>query len=490
VSLLLGVDIGTTATKTILLHPDRGILAQAERPTTLHADRPGWAEEDVEEWWSNLCATTREVLGGRDPAAVAAMGVSGMVPCVVLLDAKGDPVRRSIQQNDARATHEISDVRDRLAGARILERTGSAVTQQSVAPTLLWLRTHEPDTLERARTLAGSYDAMAHRLTGERSVELNWAVESGLYDLTTEDWAPDILAVAGLDPALLPPVRRPSEVVGRVTPTAAAQMGLAAGTAVIAGSADHVASAFAAGLTEVGDLLVKLGGAGDILVVSDRPVMDPRLYLDLHLVPGSYLPNGCMATSGSFVRWFQRTIAGGSDLTTLDAEADAVGPGAGGVVALPYLLGEKTPINDPDARGAFTGLSLATTRGHLFRAVLEAVAFGFRHHLDVFGELGIRPRHARVSDGGARSAVWRGILADVLGLPLEALKSHPGSSLGVAFAAGMGVGVFERWSDISRFVEPAEVTEPRDSGAYEEAYRRYRALYPALRSVAGRGGPA
>jgi xylulokinase len=479
-SVLLGIDVGTTATKALLLDPDRGPVAEAERRATVRSPRPGWAEADPEEWWSNVVALARQLASGVE---VAAVGFSGMVPCVILLDEEGRVLRPSIQQNDARAVEEIRDLRARLSHSRILERTGSAITQQSVGPTLLWLQAHEPEAWARARTVLGSYDLMAFRLTGERNVEANWALESGLYDLERGAWAEDVLEACGARPSLLPPVRRPDEIVGRVTRGAAEATGLAPGTPVVAGSADHVASAFAAGLVEVGDMLVKLGGAGDILLVTDEPLVDERLYLDLHLVPGKYLPNGCMAVSGSLIRWFQERVTGGVPLEVLDREAEEAGAGAAGVVALPYFLGEKTPINDPEARGAFVGLHLGHGRGHLFRAILEAIAFGFRHHVEVFAERGHRPRRVRVTNGGARSRVWTQVTADVLGLPLEKLASSGGSALGAAFAAGMGVGAFGDWKEIERFAEVAEVIEPGERGVYERPYRIYRALYPALKEV-------
>jgi len=480
VTLLLGIDIGTTATKAILLDPARGLVAEGERPMALHTEQPGWAEEEVGDWWANVVSLSRELAAGLE---ITAIGVSGMVPTVILQDADGLPIRRSIQQNDARTGVEIQELRARLAGARVLERTGSAITQQSVAPTLVWLQRHEAEAWARTRTIGGSYDTIVRMLTGERSIEANWALESGLFDLETKDWALDILHAAGVNPDLLPAVRRPDEVVGALTNAAAAETGLRPGTPVVAGSADHVSSAFAAGLVREGDLLVKLGGAGDILLTTATPVIEERLYLDYHLVPGLYLPNGCMATSGSFIRWFQATIAAGTPLELLDAEAAAVEPGAGGVVALPYMLGEKTPIHDPDARGAFVGLTLATERGHLFRAVLEGIAFGFRHHLDVFAELGHVPRRIRVTNGGARSRLWTQVTADVIGLPLETLRSHPGSALGAAFVAGMGVGAFTSWSEIERFVEVGETIEPHGHDGYERAYQTFRALYPALKEV-------
>jgi xylulokinase len=480
VSLLLGIDIGTTATKALLLDPDRGVVAEAERPATLLSSEPGWAEEDTEEWWGNVREVATELAAWGD---VAAVGVAGMVPCTILLDERDRPLRRSIQQNDARAVAEVAELRSRLAGARVLARTGSAVTQQSAGPRLLWLARNEPEVWRRARSLMGSYDYVALKLSGARGVEANWALESGLYDLETGAWAGDILEAAGASAALLPAIRRADEVVGEVTAAAAAATGLRAGTPVVAGTADHIGAALAAGILDDGDLLIKLGGAGDILLAADEPLVDERLYLDFHLLPGHFVPNGCMATSGSLIRWFQRVVAGGADLRLLDEEAGKAGPGAGGVIALPYFLGEKTPINDPGATGAFVGLRLAQDRGHLFRAVLEGIAYGFRHHLDVFAEIGHPARRVRVADGGSRSRVWTQIIADVLSVPLEKVALRSGSALAAAFAAGMGVGAFREWREVERFVEVSEVVEPHPNEVYDIAYARYRALYPALKEV-------
>ena len=229
--------------------------------------------------------------------------------------------------------------------------------------------------------------------------------------------------------------------------------------------------------------MVKLGGAGDILLIVDEPLVDDRLFLDFHLVPGAFVSNGCMATSGSLIRWFHDNFAADATLAELDEEADAAGPGAGGVVALPYFLGEKTPINDPSATGAFVGLRLTQTRGYLFRAILEGIAFGFRHHLDVFRERGHAPHRVRVSDGGSRSRVWTQITADVLGLPLEKVAMRSASAMAAAFSAGRGVGAFKDWRDIEGFVSVTEVVEPTSSSAYERNYQIYRALYPTLKEV-------
>jgi xylulokinase len=479
-SLLLGIDIGTTSTKALLLDSERGVVAEGERVAHLHSVKPGWAEEDPAEWWASVCSLCRELV---TDAEVAGVGVTGMVPCTILLDRRDEPLRWSIQQNDARTAKEGEELRRRLANARVLERTGSAITQQSTGPRLLWLAEHEASVWSQTRSIVGSYDFIALRLCGERAVESNWALESGLFDLARSKWADDIVQACGGRLDLLPPVRRSGEIIGRLTAKAAQETGLRTGIPIVAGCADHIGSAFASGLLEDGDLLVKLGGAGDILLTVDEPLVDERLYLDFHVVPGSYVSNGCMATSGSLIRWFQEQLGAGATLQQLDEEADAAGPGAGGIVALPYFLGEKTPINDPEATGAFVGLRLTQTRGHLFRAVLEGIAFGFRHHLDVFRERGHAPKRVRVTDGGSRSRVWTQVTADVLGLPLEKIALRSGSAVAAAFAAGVGVGVFDTWQDIDRFVTVSETVEPGDGHVYEDGYATYRALYPALKGV-------
>jgi xylulokinase len=483
-SVLLGIDVGTTGTKALLLDSEGGVLAEAERPTQLHSLHPGWAEEDTTEWWRNVCATTRELLEGSG-VEIAGVGVTGMVPCTIPLDENGEPLRWSIQQNDARSGDEVDDLNRRLAGTRVLERTGSAITQQSTAPRFLWLAEHEPEVWARTRTVLGSYDYITMRLSGSRTVEANWALETGLLDFAAMDWADDVLDACGGRRDLLPPIRRCNEVVGAVTAQAARETGLKEGTPVVAGTADHIGSTFASGVLEEGDLLVKLGGAGDIMLAVDGPFVDDRLYLDFHLLPGRFVLSGCMATSGSLIKWFQREMAAGASLAQLDEEAAAVPPGAGGAICLPYFLGEKTPINDAEATGAFVGLQLTQSRGHLFRALLEGIAFGFRHHLEVFAEHDHMPKRARLTDGGSRSRVWSQITADVLGIPLEKVTMRSGSAFAAAFCAGMGVGAFSEWRDIDRFVAVDEVVEPRHYDVYDRNYRAYRELYPALKGVLG-----
>lgn len=484
-ALILGLDVGTTGTKGVLLDPDAGIVAEAEAAATLRSPQTGWAEEDPEEWWQNVATVTRACLRSSraQPADIRAVGASGMVPTLILLDRAGNVLRPSIQQNDARSHEEIEVFRRRVTEAEALEKTGSAITQQSIGPKALWLRRHEPAAMTRATHLMGSYDFIAYRLTGCRSSERNWALESGLFDLRREAWDPTLLGLGTIAPSLLGPVRWASEIVGEVSQEAAQHIGIRAGTPVVAGSADHIASAFSAGLKSPGDLLVKLGGAGDILYSVDDPVVDRRLFLDYHVIPGKFVVNGCMAASGSILKWFRQEFASELDYADLDALAASVAPGSDGLVLLPYFLGEKTPIHDPLARGVFFGLTLSHTRAHAYRAILEGIAYGFRHHLAVLSERGLAAAKARVTNGGARSVLWKQVTADVLGLPLEPVAGHPGSSLGAAFVAGRGVGLFKTWGDIERFVKLEHVVEPdaRAHERYGQLFAIYRGLYASLK---------
>ncbi len=482
---LLGIDIGTTATKVIAIDTAGHILAEVERPSVLVSPQAGWAEEDAEQWWRNVCEAVPECLAkaGLSAEQVLAIGASGMVPTIVLVDANGNVLRPSIQQNDARAVQEIAYFQAHTDAQDILRRTGSAVTQQSIGPKLLWLRHHEEDVLVRAVKVMGSYDFIAYRLTGQFSIERNWALESGLFDLEKEDWDDALLDLSTIRREHLGHVHWASEVVGYVTAQAAQSTGLKQGTPVVAGSADHIASAFSAGLKERGDLLVKLGGAGDILYCVDQVFVDARLFLDYHVIPGKFLVNGCMASSGSLIKWFRNEFAPGASFEELDQRAENVPAGSGGLVLLPYFLGEKTPVQDPLARGTLVGLTLSHTSAHVYRAILEGISYGFYHHLQVLAERGLSATHARVTNGGARSRLWKQITADVLGLRLEQLAHHPGSSLGAAFVAGMGVGAFDQWSDIERYITISAVTEPNfeHHARYQQLFALYREIYEALK---------
>jgi xylulokinase len=486
---LIGLDIGTTSTIGILIRmPDR-VLGVASRPVDLQAPEPGWAEEDPGQWWSNVGEVIRELLAnsGVAPGEVVGVGVAGMLPAVVLLDHGGALLRPSIQQSDARCAAEVRELREQVEEASFLARTGNGLNQQLAIGKLRWIEKNEPLVFGEIGTVFGSYDYVNWRLTGQRVIEQNWALEAGFMDLATRTISDELVALAHIPLACLPRVVASHEIIGRVTPEAAAATGLSAGTPVAGGAADLIASALAAGIQRAGDVLLKFGGSIDVLTASERVVPDPRLYIDFHLIPGLYMPNGCMATGGSALNWFAANFARGLELPELDALAEAAPPGSGGVAVLPYFLGEKTPVHDPSARGIITGLSLSHGTGHVWRALLEAYAYAIVHHVEVLNEIGHPTERFTVSDGGSASDVWMQIVADVLQRPLRRLSGHPGSCLSAAWAAAIGTGASSSWAEVGAFVTDRDTIRPNPGNAavYQAGYRAFRALHTPPPAPAG-----
>ncbi|WP_245559161.1 FGGY-family carbohydrate kinase [Microbacterium indicum] len=486
--VLIGVDLGTTGVKVVLVDSDQGVIASASRANTLSSPAPGWAEADPEQWRTNALSAIAEVVALTPGRRIEAIATTGMVPAVVLVGSDGEPLRPAMLQNDARAGEEVARLTAALSDADPLSATGSVTTQQSVAPKLAWVARHEPHVWRRTYAVLGSYDWLLTALGAIPHVEVNWAVESGLFDLDRSPFAPAVAAVAGAGDRLAP-VKPSGAVVGELRADIAAGVGLPAGIPLVVGGADHVLSAYSAGLTQVGDWLVKLGGAGDILAVSEEPITDERFFLDSHTIPHLWLPNGCMATSGSLVRWVQGLLKI-EDLAAMDGEA--AGRPASEVLCLPYFLGEKSPINDVDLRGVFAGMHLGHDAVDLYRSALEGIAFGFRHNAEVLSERGVLLSSATVTNGGATSLLWKQIHASVLGVPLRTVRNHPGASLGAAIAAGIGVGIFADWTTPLALVEEGDTIEPRDDlvGRYDEAYSLWRELAgataPTMRALARR----
>ena len=485
----LGIDIGTTSVKVLLISENGKIVGEAKADHDLVSAHPGWAEENAEIWWSNTVSAIQELTNQHADWAknIVSVGVSGMVPAIVMLDDAGKPVRNTIQQNDARAIEQIARLTELLDQDALYAKTGTRTNQQHVLPRLLWVKEREPEVFARCKYVVGSYEFIAGRLTGVRYIESNWAAESGLFDIHTKEWLSEQFKILGVDETFFPPVIPSHQKVGYITRQASEILGLPAGIPVISGSADHVASTLAAGIVTGGDLLIKFGGAGDILFCTDDLQTSEKLFFDYHIVPEKYLLNGCMAASGSLVKWFVKDIVQSDDpdiFKQMDAEAAKVPPASEGLVILPYFLGEKTPIFDPSARGVMFGLTLSHTRGHIFRAILEAVIYGFRHHIDVLAEMGYSPQRIFATNGGAKSSFWCQIASDVLGARVTSFPNHPGSALGVAFLAGHYAGMFSSFEQIQDFLrDGAKVYDPipRNVEIYRRSYAIYRNLYKQLK---------
>ncbi|MDR0356272.1 MAG: FGGY-family carbohydrate kinase [Deltaproteobacteria bacterium] len=483
----LGIDVGTTSVKVILISSDGRIVDEESVGHDLISLHPNWAEENALLWWAGVREGVKGVCR-RNAALVDRLdgiGVSSMTPSIVMTDESGHPVRLAIQQNDARALDQIAEVAARLDQDELFRLTGGRTNQQHVLPRLLWVKQNEPDVWRRTASVAGACDFIIHRLTGQWSIEANWAAESGLYDIRRQTWIDEYFAAFDVPQRLFPKVNPSISVVGR-TKDFMSDLGLPGGVAVIAGTADHVASTLAAGVVDEGDLLIKFGGAGDILYCLNSVVVSEKLFFDYHIVPGKYLLNGCMAASGSLVKWFTKDILNIDDpavFRDMDQAAEKVPPASDGLIVLPYFLGEKTPIMDPEARGVMFGLTLSHTRAHIFRAVLEAVIYGFRHHLDVMRDMGYSPKRIRAANGGAKSSFWCQIASDVLAAPIISFPSHPGSALGAAFLAGMSVGVFRAWEEIDLFLKDYQSFEPNPANVavYDQSYVIYRSIYEELK---------
>lgn len=489
-SLFLGLDIGTTSTIGIVIRLPDQVVGLVSRPVTFSAPKAGWAEENPQEWWSNVGAIVARLRDDGVPIdEIAAIGVTGMLPAVVLLDREGQLVRPSIQQSDGRCGAEVEELRREVDPDWFFRTAGNGINQQLVTTKLRWLEKHEKANFDRIATVFGSYDYVNWRLTGKRAVEQNWALEAGFTDLAGQTLSDELIALSHLPRSAVPVLVRPHEQLGTVTEQAAAETGLRAGIPVVGGAADLIASALAAGLANKGDVLLKFGGSVDVLVATDRAAPDPRLYLDFHLVPGLFVPNGCMSTGGSGLNWFAKSFAAGLHQAAkgqgqtihqyLDILAAATPPGADELIVLPYFLGEKTPIHNPAARGIFYGISLSHELGHLWRALLEGYAFAIAHHMEILRDMGHQPERYLVSDGGSNSLTWMQIVADVLQAPLQTLRGHPGSCLGAAWTAAIGSGQSSDWSAVSNFVSYGEVVQPRTEFAdlYRERYQAFRALY-------------
>ncbi|MEI6875209.1 MAG: FGGY family carbohydrate kinase [Spirochaetota bacterium] len=484
--LAVGIDIGTTAIKALVVDMGGQIVHEASLPHELESPRTGFAEESATIWWRNPKSLLAGIARAVDTARLGAVGFSGMVPTLILVDGDGEPLYPSIQQNDARATEEIGHFKTVIDETDFFRRTGNTINQQVIFPKFRWMETHHPELIPRVRYLMGSYNYCTYRLTGVATLERNWALESGMWLVREEEWAQDILHLANISEEMLPPVHASIHVVGTTTAEVELETGFPSGIPVIAGSADHVASALATGVQDDGDLLLKLGGAGDILLATREIKLDPRLFIDYHPLEGRYLLNGCMASSGSIVKWYTAQLGVG-DLEDLSLHASGIPPGSDGLILLPYFIGEKTPIFDVDARGVYFGLSLFHTKHHLFRAILEGVAYGFMHHIEVMSEMGLAVRKVYLSNGGARSDLWKRIVLDAVGKPGMYVPNHPGSSLGAAFLAAQGTGMAKNWEGLKSFLAKGVPIpfDPKNHETYQRYFDLYKRLYLSLKPLFG-----
>ena len=490
-NLLLGIDVSTTATKALLVDERGSVVGVAASEYDLSTPKPLWAEQDPELWWTAAVAAIRDVLAssGASPEAVAAVGLTGQMHGLVLLDEAGAVLRPAILWNDQRAAAQCDAMRDRLGLEELVRITGNDAFPGFTAPKLLWVRQHEPEVYARVRQVLLPKDYVRFRLTGEYATDRAGAGGTLLLDLETRDWSRELLEAFDIPPEWLPPTHEGTEVTGRLSAAAAELTGLAAGTPVVGGGGDQAAQAVGVGAVTPGVVALTLGTSGVVFASSDRPLVDPRgrLHAFPHALPGRWHVMGVMLSAAGSLRWYKDTLAGEVEYDALLKTAGRVEPGAEGLFFLPYLSGERTPHADPFARGAFVGLTLKHRRRHLTRAVLEGVAFGLRDNLALMAEVGLGTvGQVRVSGGGARSPVWRQILADVLGVDLVSVETGEGAALGAALLAGVGGGLWpsveEACAAAVRLGESTR-TDPDSAAGYDTIYRRFRDHYPAVKPL-------
>jgi xylulokinase len=479
VRALVGIDVGTTGVKAIAIDEQGKVLAGAERGYVLSTPQPGWAEQSPEDWWAAAEAALAEVSAGRE---VAGIGLSGQMHGLVCLDARDRVIRPAILWNDQRTAAECTEIEERVGRSRLIELTGNRALTGFTAPKLLWLRRHEPDAYARIAHVMLPKDYVRLRLTGERATDVADASGTLLFDVAGRRWSDEVLGALELPAAWLPEALESPAISGTV------RSGALAGVPVAAGAGDQAAAALGVGVDRPGPVSVVLGTSGVVLAALPAYAHDPeaRVHAFCHAVPNGWQAMGVMLAAAGSLAWLRDVAAPGLGFDELLAEAERWPPGAEGLLFAPYLAGERTPHADPDARGAFTGLSLRHDRGALARAVLEGVAFGLRDSLALLRELGGEPTAGRASGGGARSALWRRVVASALRLPIELTVSEEGSAFGAALLGGVAAGAFATCPDaVERCVRVREVVEPDPAwaDAYDEAYPRFRALYPALAAL-------
>jgi xylulokinase len=495
---LLGIDVGTGGTRALLIDESGAVIASAiYEHEPFASPRSGWAEQDPHDWWKACQGAVRKLLAdsGVSASEIACIGLSGQMHGAVLLDRNHEVLRPALIWCDQRTAAECRYLNETIGPQRLVELTSNPALTNFTLTKLLWVRTNEPGIWRRFHSFLLPKDYVRLCLTGVRAIDVADASGTLLLDVAHRRWSDAMLDAVGLSPDCLPALHESQEVVGHVTAAAAASTGLKAGTPVVAGAGDQAAGATGMGIVRPGDVSATIGTSGVVFAASDAPVTDPlgRLHTFCHAIPGRWHVMGVTQAAGLSLRWFRDNFAApNASYDQLCAEAAQVPPGAGGVLWAPYLMGERTPHLDPDARAALLGLAADHTRAHVVRAILEGVAFSLKDTLTIFKELGIPAKAIRVGGGGARSPLWRQIQADVYGQSVETVQAEEGAAYGAALLAGVGAGVWpsvDAACDAVVHVAKRTAANPETVRVLGESYAKYRRIYPALRSIFPPGLP-
>ena len=485
---LLGIDTSTTATKALLIDESGNVVAVAATEYPYDTPKPGWTEQDPALFWQGTVQSIREVLAKSNLTGkeVAAVGLTGQMHGMTLLDARGAVIRPCILWNDQRTAAQCETITKLVGAEKILQLTGNPILTGFTAPKILWTREHEPENYRRLAHILLPKDYVRYKLTSEFFSDVADASGTSLFNVGTRQWSSEMLAALQIPRAWLPEVTESPVASAKINFAAAQATGLLAGTPVIAGAGDQAAQAVGAGIVNEGLIAVTVGTSGVVFAASDSYRVEPqgRLHAFCHAVPGKWHLMGVMLSAGGSFRWYRDTLANADSYDTLTAAASMIAAGSEGLFFLPYLTGERTPHPDPHARGAFVGLSVRHTKAHLTRAVIEGVSYGLRDSLELMRSLGITAAQVRASGGGTQSALWRQILTDIFNAEIVTVNSTEGAAYGAALLAGVGAGIYP--SVEAAAAQSIRVTghhQPgRDVAKYDDYYHRYQALYPALKN--------
>ncbi|RQG86726.1 hypothetical protein EA462_16450 [Natrarchaeobius halalkaliphilus] len=495
---LLGIDVGTSGSTGVIVDRKLNTVVSESTEHDVLTPNPGWVEHDADEmWWADVVHLSSRLLerSGLDPADIAGVGISALHAAMVPVDRSGDPLRPAILYGvDTRTTDEIELLNERIGTERIYGVCGNALTFQSVGPKILWYKRNEPERFEQTDQILDATGYIVSRLTGTYTMDNAIAgYFHPLFDPTALEWNDEMIDALGITKDLLPETQWSTEIAGHVTPDAAAATGLTAGTPVIVGTGDAIASLVSVGAVDDGDSIFMYGTTGVIFTTLDEERRPEGLWSFPHCLEGKYTAAGGMATSGAIVNWFKDEFAfeerqleddTRSAYELLDEQAAAIDPGSDGLLLLPYFSGERTPITDESARGTITGLTLSHTKGHVYRAILEGVGYGFRHHLEAMREEGVPVDRVRAIGGGAQSPLWREIVSDITGTTQEYVAKSEGAPLGGAYLAGIGTQTIGSVEDLRGEVTVSNKTEPDPEAneTYDDYYAVYRNLYPSMKN--------
>jgi xylulokinase len=498
--MLLGLDIGTTGVKALLIDEAGKTLASHTDEYPLLTPKPGWAEQDPTLWWDATISATSAVIAkaGVSGADISGVGLSGQMHSSVFLDAHDQVIRNAILWCDGRTTKQRFWITETVGGDdQMRDLVSNPPLEGFTLPKVVWLKDEEPDNYARLSTLLLAKDYIRFKLTGEKLMEVSDAAGTAMFDVVNRRWSEGIMDRLNLPMSMLVPVRESVEECGRITADVAESTGLKVGTPVAGGGADNACGATGTGIVKEGRVLSSLGTSGVVLAHTDSVKVDPemRAHTFCHSVPGRFYLMGVMLSAGGSLRWMRDVLAE-SERATADAEgrdpydvmsakASEAPIGSEGLMFLPYLSGERTPHKDANARGGFVGLSLRHDRSHLMRAAFEGITFGMRDSMSIMRELGIEIEQIRATGGGAKSPFWLQLQADIYGAPVVTVDNDEGPAFGAALMGGVASGVFDDLAEASDNlvgVESAADPNPKSAAAYDEWYARYRALYPALKA--------